>query len=131
MNAMTTRQIEQLRRDLTEKMLGIRSARKGTIIEQSFPVLREGKPTGEMRGPHPLITTKKNGRTVSQRLKTPEQLEQARTDIANHQQLAALFKQFEELTEALGEAFRQESAPEEAIKKKPRPLSSRPRKSKE
>lgn len=129
MNPMTPRQIEQRRLDITLELLSIRSARKGSIVEQSFPVVRDGKPTGEMRGPHPLITGKEHGKTVSERLKTPEQLEQARLDIANHQRLGALFREFEELTRALGESARQAGVSEEALKKGLLSQSSRVRKS--
>jgi len=77
------------------------------------------------------VTTKKNGKTVSERLKTQQDVERAREEIGNHKRLSELFHQFEELTERMSALIREVSASEEALKKGLKSKSKKTRKSRE
>lgn len=124
----TQQQIENQRKAVVEKILAIRSLRKGSINEQWFPVVREGKKTDDLRGPYFVFTYKMEGKTVSERLQGEVALARAREDAANYQEFRALCAQLEALTLELGELERREGAEEERIKKKPESPSSRARK---
>jgi hypothetical protein len=121
-------QLEAQRREIVQKMLARGSARKGTICEQYVPVMKGGAKTHLLRGPYWVLTTKKEGKTVSERLPTPQSVERAREEIANHQHLTQLFREFEELTEQLGALERRETSEEASLKKKPKSPSKRARK---
>lgn len=122
-------QIESKRRETADQMLSIGSARKGTISEQYVPVMRGGKTTQALRGPYCVLTAKKDGKTVSVRLTTPQSVERAREEIANHQRLTRLFGEFEEFTERLGALEREHGSSEDAVKKGLKSRSSGTRKS--
>jgi transposase len=127
---MNARQeLESRRKDVVERMLAIRSMRKGTISEQWVPIIRDGKKTGERRGPYPVFTCKVNGRTVSERLKGDEALARAREEVDNYRRFRDLYAELEELTVALGEVDSRERDGEEQLKKKPGSRSNKARKS--
>ena len=119
--------LEQQRRETVRRMLVIGPIRKGTISEQYVPVVKAGQPTRAKRGPYWILTTKKNGKTVSVRLRTPEAIARAREAIANQHELARLFHEFEELTERQGVLERETGASEEALKKGLKSRSNRAR----
>lgn len=122
----TRQQIENQRKIVAEKILAIRSLRKGSINEQWFPVVREGKKTEDLRGPYFVFTYKSEGKTVSERLQGEMALARAREDAANHQQFKMLCAQLEALTLELGELERREGVEEERVKKSPnRPRTER------
>lgn len=113
----TLEQIQQQRVELAQQMLQITSACPGTINEQYLPARKHGKPTGEKVGPYLVLTAKKHGRTVSKRLKGEQMLQQTQLAIDNHHKLRRLMKEFEELTQKMGELTPQPSVSEEALKK--------------
>ncbi len=110
-------QLQQERVRIAQQMLGICCARQGSITEQYFPVIKDGKATNEKRGPYWILSAKQHGKTVSKRLTTSSALEYARREISNHKQLQQLFHRFEELTEQLGTTAQEERLSEEALKK--------------
>jgi hypothetical protein len=59
-----------------------------------------------MRGPYYVLTSKRGGKTISQRLTTRQQVEAARADVAAHRKFVELCRQFERLTEQLGQVER-------------------------
>lgn len=113
----TLEQIQQQREALVNQMLQITSACAGSINEQYLPKRKEGKPTGEKVGPYFVLTAKRKGRTVSKRLKGDKALHQTQVAIDNHHKLRRLMKEFEELTQQMGEITQQQSVSEEALKK--------------
>mgnify|MGYP006863451817 CR=1 FL=1 len=110
-------QIEARRRRIVEKMLAMRSMRKGTVNEQWFPVVRGGKKTDELRGPYFVITYKVGNRTVSERLKSEAQVVRARAQTDDYRHFRALCTELEELTVQLGELGPQEQGDGERLKK--------------
>ena len=102
----TVRHLEQRRERILEQLRQIRSMRRGTVNEQYLKVPQQGKAQPAVRGPYYLLSRSVKGKTLSRRLTSPEQVEQARSDVAAHQRFAALCKEYEEVTEQLGEAER-------------------------
>ncbi len=103
----TIRDLEARRKAILEEMRSIRSMRRGTISEQYLKVHHKGKKEPVIRGPYYLFSRKERKRTVGYRLTTPEELEEARKDVAAHKRFVALCEEFEQLTERLGELERQ------------------------
>ena len=103
----TIRDLEARRKAILEEMRSMRSMRRGTINEQYLKVHHKGKKEPVIRGPYYLFSRKERKRTVGYRLTTPEELEQARKDVAAHKRFVALCEEFEQLTERFGELERQ------------------------
>lgn len=121
----TIAEIQARRSGIARELLDIRSMRKGSINEQYFPVVEDGKKTGKKRGPYFVHTYKEGKKTVSARLKTGAALDQAREDADNYRRFRDLCAEFEQLTERLGRLEREGSASEEALKKGLKSRSSR------
>ena len=94
-------QIEVQRLAILEDIKSIRSMRRGAITEQFFPVRRQGQTLTARRGPYYVLTRHQDSKTVSQRLTTPEALQQAREDVEAFQRFQALCRDYEQLTEKL------------------------------
>lgn len=103
-----TAEIEARRNAILEEMRSIRSMRRGTINEQHFRVTLKGKRGKVLRGPYYILSRRERDRTVSKRLTTSAELEQARQDVAEHKRFLALCQEFEGLTERFGELERRE-----------------------
>lgn len=120
-------QLNARREKVLQEMSSIRYMKKGSISEQWFPVIRDGKKTEQMRGPYYVLTNKTGNKTVSQRLSSKSKLEHVRLMVENHKRFVALCREFEELAEQLGEL--ECNQPElEAVKKKPQSPSNRTKK---
>jgi len=98
-------EIEARRREIAEEMLAMRSMARGSITEQHFTRPRKGKPDAVF-GPYSLFSRREGNKTTSRRLRTPDELEQARQDVARHERFKALCAEFETLTEQLGQLER-------------------------
>jgi len=124
--AMTTiRELEARRNAIVEEMRSMRSMRRGTINEQFLKVRLKGKEQPLLRGPYYVFSRREGNKTVSKRLTSPAQLQQVKKDVEVHKRFVALCKEFEVLTERLGELERQvEGTPE---KKWPRSPSNKTR----
>ncbi len=118
--------IEARRDNLLEQIRSIRSMKSGSITEQYLKVPQKGKAPAR-RGPYYVYCKSQKGITISKRLKSANEVEQAKEDVAAHKRFVALCKDFEELTEKLGELERrqQDGTPE---KKRRRSPSNRTRK---
>ena len=98
--------IEVQRLAILDSLKAIRSMRRGAISEQYFPVLRQGQQRAERRGPYYVLSRHQGSKTISQRLTSPEALQQARNDIEAFKRFQALCREFERLTEQMGELER-------------------------
>jgi len=103
MNAI--HELEAQRDSLLAEMKSIRSMKRGTINEQYLNVPHVALRQAVKRGPYFLLSRYDSARkrTISRRLTTPEELDQARRDVAAYKRYVALCDQFEGLTERLGE----------------------------
>ena len=96
-------QIESRRLAVLENIKAIRSMRRGAITEQFFPVLRKGQKQAARRGPYYVFTRHQGSKTVSRRLTTPQALQQTREDIDAFKRFQALCREYEQITEKLGQ----------------------------
>lgn len=102
----TLSEIESRRDSVLQEMRSIRSMKRGTINEQYLKVPQKGSEPA-LRGPYQIVSRREGNKTVSERLTTPAQLEQAKRDIAAHRKFVELCKNFELLTEKMGLLERQ------------------------
>ena len=98
--------IERQRDSVLQQMRSIRSMKRGTINEQYLKVPQKGAKTA-FRGPYYVLSRREGNKTVSERLTTQPQLEQAKLDVAAHKKFIELCKEFEALTERMGLLERQ------------------------
>jgi hypothetical protein len=113
------RELEVRRDAILEEMGSIRSMRRGTINEQFLRVRLKGKEQPLLRGPYYVFSRREGNRTVSKRLTSPAQLQRVKRQGEAHKRFVALCKEFEVLTERLGELER----PLEGRSEKKRPRS--------
>jgi hypothetical protein len=121
----TIRELEARRSAILEEMRSMRSMKRGTINEQFLKVRLKGKEQPVLRGPYYVLSRREGNKTVSKRLSSPTQLQEANKDVEVHKRFVALCKEFELLSERLGELERQvQGGPE---KKRPSSPSNKTR----
>jgi hypothetical protein len=120
----TIQELESKRDAVLQQMRSIRCMKRGSINEQYLKVHHRGIREPIARGPYYVLSRHepRTGKTVSRRLTSKEDVEKARTDIAAYQHFVALCREFQELTEMLGEL--EVSLPGAGAEKKRRRLSS-------
>lgn len=117
------KEIEERREEILRQMRGIRSMERGTITEQYLKVWHQGKPEPVLRGPYYVLSRRGEKKTVGYRLTSAEELSRARADVEAHKRFLDLCREYEGLTERLGQLER--SRGEAEAEKKPRKLRSR------
>lgn len=122
----TPEDLESRRKAILEQMQSIRSMRRGSISEQFLKVRHQGVVEPVSRGPYYVLSRREGNKTSSQRLRSAAEIAQARKDIEGHRRFVALCREFELVTERLGELER-ESPALEREKKRRRWLSSKSR----
>ena len=123
----TIASIEQQRKDILEQMNALRSMERATLNEQMLPVKHKDAPEPVLRGPYYVLVRWESGKSQSRRVPKDE-VEQVKQDVANCQRFRALSKEYEKLTEQLGQLERESGASEEALKKGLKSPSSKTRK---
>jgi hypothetical protein len=98
--------------------------RRGTINEQYFEKRLRGTKGVKHQGPYYVLSRREEKKTISQRLRSRAELEQAQKDVAEYKRFLGLCQEFERLTARLGELERSEQAIEQE-KKQFRSPSSR------
>jgi hypothetical protein len=118
-----TKPIEDRRNALLEEMRSIRSMRRGTINEQYFKTYSKGKKEMKQQGPYYVLSRREGGKTVSQRMTSPAELEQARREVEAYKKFLLLCREFEQLTTRMGELERDNREMEREKKRQRSPLS--------
>jgi hypothetical protein len=108
--------IEVQRQAILDRIKAIRSMRRGAITEQFFPVLCQGQKQAARRGPYYVFSRHQGSKTVSQRLTTPESLQQAREDVEAFKTFQALCGEYERLTEKMSELERETGQEKKRLK---------------
>ena len=125
----TIQELESKRDAVLQEMRAIRSMKRGSISEQYLQVRHRGFREPVSRGPYHVFSRReaRTGKTVSWRLTSKEEVERARADVSSYQRFVALCREFQELTETLGEL--ESSFCEQGKEKKRRrlPLSKNPK----
>jgi hypothetical protein len=104
----TVQQLEVRRNAILEEMRSIRSMRRGTINEQYFKTRFKGRKGMVHQGPYYVLSRREEEKTVSRRLRSSVELDQARRDVAEYKRFLGLCQEFERLTARLGELGRGE-----------------------
>lgn len=102
----TIGELERRREEILSDIRAIRSMRKGSISKQFLSVPIKGQDEPARRGPYYVFSRYQDGKTFSKRLRTPKELNIAQQDIDAYDKFIALCKEFERLTEQLGELER-------------------------
>ena len=119
----TVRQLEVQRNAILEEMRSIRSMRRGTINEQYFKTRLKGRKGMVHQGPYYVLSRREEEKTVSRRLRSSVELDQARKDVAEYKRFLGLCREFERLTARLGELERGEQGLEQEKKRLRSPSS--------
>jgi hypothetical protein len=96
-------QVEARRSAILEEMRSIRSMRRGTINEQYFKSRLKGRKGAVQQGPYYVLSRREGEKTVSKRLRSVAELQQAQKDVAEYKRFLRLCQEFERLTARLGE----------------------------
>lgn len=123
----TSEQIQSERKKLLAELAQLDQIRRGSLTEQMVEaVTRDGHRI--KRGPYPLYTCKKRGRTVSRRVKAPEQVQVYREQIERgrrfHQVTMELFRLGEALSEQAVNAEAQKKTSKRKSKQSSKPIGS-------
>jgi hypothetical protein len=100
----TVQPLQQRREAIVQQMLQIRSMTSGAVSEQ-FQAVRHKSGPPVRRGPYYVLCRSHKGKTVSKRVPADD-VDQARSDVAAYKRFVELCKQFEQLTEQLGQVER-------------------------
>jgi len=104
----TVQQLEVRRNAVLEEIRSIRSMRRGTINEQYFKTHLKGRRGIAHQGPYYVLSRREGDKTVSKRLRSVAEVEQAQKDVAQYKRFVGLCQEFERLTARLGELERTE-----------------------
>lgn len=105
---LALKELEARRNTILEEIRSIRSMRRGTINEQHFKTRLKGRKKIIFQGPYYVLSRREGEKTLSRRLKSPEEVEQARRDVAEYKRFMGLCQEFEGVTARLGELERGE-----------------------
>ncbi len=113
----TLQELETRRNGILEEMRSIRSMRRGTINGQYFKTRLKGRKGIVHQGPYYVLSRREGQKTVSNRLRSEAELEEARRDVAEYKRFLGLCQEFERLTARLGELEKREPGLEQEKKR--------------
>ena len=89
----TVQELEAQRNAILDEMRSIRSMRRGTINGQHFKTHLKGRKGIALRSHYYVLSRREGEKTVSKRLKSPVELEQAQSDVAEYKRFMGLCQQ--------------------------------------
>jgi len=113
----TVQQLEVQRNAILEEIRSIRSMRRGTVNEQYFKTRLKGRKGIVHQGPYYVLSRREGEKTVSSRLRSEAELQQARKDVTEYKRFLGLCQEFERVTARLGELERSEHGLEQEKKR--------------
>jgi len=96
----TIEELEYQKNELVSKIQELETMRRGTISEQYLKVPRKNK-EASLRGPYYVFAKNLNGKTVSSRINSFEELELLKQDVENYKRFNDLSKEFVSVMEAI------------------------------
>ena len=93
--------LRQTRAELLRHIGSLEKMRRGSVVHQFHKICRPGSQTPVYSGPYPLFTCKKNGRTVSRRLRDPEEIRRLEAQVENYHVFRRLCSQLVDVSEAI------------------------------
>ena len=113
----TVQQLEAQRNAILEEIRSIRSMRRGTVNEQYFKTRLKRRKGIVHQGPYYVFSRREGQKTVSSRLRSEVELQQARKDVTEYKRFLGLCQEFERVTARLGELERSEHGLEQEKKR--------------
>ena len=113
----TVQQLEARRNEILEEIRSIRSMRRGTVNEQYFKTRLKGRKGIVHQGPYYVLSRREGQKTVSSRLRSEGEVQQARKDVTEYKRFLGLCQEFERVTARLGELERSEHGLEQEKKR--------------
>jgi hypothetical protein len=123
----TINDLEAKRDAILQEMRSISSLRRGNISEQFLKVRHRGFREPVLRGPYYVLLRRDGKKVISQRVSSGSELAQARADVESYKRFVALCREFEVLTEQLGELQRESSVIGQEKKRHRLPSNKKPR----
>lgn len=114
---MNRNELERQRQDILRQMGKIRTMRRGSVSEQFLKVTHKEEAQPVLRGPYYLWQYWINGKPVRKRLRTRQEVEAARHEVAAYKAFEGLCQAYVRTTEALGALDHQEADGQETLKK--------------
>lgn len=93
------RKLLKRREEILREISGLKEMRRGCLIAQYY----SGKEPGKVLGPYPLYTFKRDGKTISRRIRDREDLKLLRSQVENYHRFKALCRELVEIGEGLCE----------------------------
>ncbi len=95
--------LREARQQILTQIGLIEEMRRGSVIRQFLKIRLKGRSKPTHAGPYALLTLKKNGRTVSRRLRDPDEIRRLEQQVENYHAFQRLCRQLVEIGEAICE----------------------------
>ncbi len=89
------------RKRIIRQIDGIVAMRRGSVTKQFAPKVKNGRPTKEKRGPYPVFSFKRGGRTVSRRISNKNDLRRINRQVDNYHSFQDLCRELVEIGEQI------------------------------
>jgi hypothetical protein len=89
------------RKRILDKIEDIVAMRRGSVVRQYFPVVKNGNPSSQKRGPYPVFSYKKNGKTVSRRIRSAKELRRIERQVMYHRNFQDFCQRLVEIGEEI------------------------------
>jgi hypothetical protein len=93
--------LRQTRSELLLHIGALEEMRRGSVTRQFLKVRRQDSSEPVFSGPYPLFTFKKDGKTVSRRLRDPEEILRLEQQVENFHAFRRLCSRLVEVSEAI------------------------------